>query len=51
LIGWVRDATGSFEGGLLTLAGVLVAGAAIALSLPAGPPIHTDWPPIADRGC
>jgi MFS transporter, ACS family, tartrate transporter len=37
LIGWVRDATGSFEGGLLTLAAVLVAGAAIALSLPASP--------------
>jgi ACS family tartrate transporter-like MFS transporter len=33
-IGWVRDATGSFEGGLLVLAGVLVVGAAIALSLP-----------------
>lgn len=42
LIGWVRDATGSFEGGLLTLAAVLVAGAAIALSLPVRPPIHTD---------
>ena len=25
-IGWVRDATGSFDGGLLTLAGVLVVG-------------------------
>lgn len=36
-IGWVRDATGSFESGLLALAGVLVAGAAIALSLPAAP--------------
>ncbi|MDP3719903.1 MAG: MFS transporter [Acidobacteriota bacterium] len=34
-IGWVRDATGSFEGGLLALAGVLVVGAAIAISLPA----------------
>ncbi|MDP2319762.1 MAG: MFS transporter [Acidobacteriota bacterium] len=34
-IGWVRDATGSFEGGLLALAGVLAAGAAIAISLPA----------------
>ena len=37
LIGWVRDATGSFEGGLLTLAAVLVIGAAIAVSLPASP--------------
>lgn len=37
LIGWVRDATGSFEGGLLTLAAVLVVGAGIALSLPANP--------------
>ena len=34
-IGWVRAATGSFEGGLLALAGVLVVGAAIAISLPA----------------
>lgn len=42
LIGWVRAATGSFEGGLLTLAGVLVAGAVIALSLPPGPPFQTD---------
>jgi len=42
LIGWVRDATGSFEGGLLTLAAVLVVGAAIAVSLPAKPLIHTD---------
>lgn len=33
-IGWVRDATGSFEGGLLALAGVLVIGAAIAIGLP-----------------
>jgi len=36
-IGWVREATGSFEVGLLALAGVLVVGAAIALSLPATP--------------
>ena len=36
-IGWVRDATGSFEGGLLALAGVLVVGAVIAISLPAAP--------------
>jgi len=33
-IGWVRDATGSFESGLLALAGVLVVGAAIAIGLP-----------------
>ena len=33
-IGWVRDATGSFEGGLLALAGVLVVGAVIAINLP-----------------
>ncbi len=37
LIGWVREATGSFEGGLLALAGVLVVGAAIAIGLPASP--------------
>jgi len=36
-IGWVRDATGSFAGGLLALAGVLVVGAVIAISLPASP--------------
>ena len=41
-VGWVRQATGSFEVALLALAGVLVVAAAIALSLPAGPPIHTD---------
>ncbi len=34
LIGWVREATGSFEGGLLALAAALVVGAAIAVSLP-----------------
>jgi len=39
-IGWVRESTGSFEGGLLTLAAVLVVGAGIALSLPA-PPART----------
>ena len=34
LIGWVREVTGSFEGGLLALAAALVVGAAIAVSLP-----------------
>ena len=33
LIGWIRDATGGFSGGLLTLAAVLVVGAVIALRL------------------
>ena len=35
LIGWVRDATGGFEGALLVLAAILAIGAAIAISLPA----------------
>jgi ACS family tartrate transporter-like MFS transporter len=33
LVGWIRDATGGFTAGLLTLAAVLVIGAGIALSL------------------
>lgn len=33
LMGWIRDATGGFSAGLLTLAAVLVIGAAIALRL------------------
>jgi ACS family tartrate transporter-like MFS transporter len=33
-VGWVRQATGSFEAALLTLAAVLVVAAAIAISLP-----------------
>jgi len=33
MVGWVRDATGGFSAGLLLLAGFLVAGAAIAVSL------------------
>ena len=35
LIGWVRETTGSFEGGLVTLAVILGIGAAIATALPA----------------
>ena len=31
LIGWVRTTTGGFEAGLLTLAALLVCGAAIAV--------------------
>jgi ACS family tartrate transporter-like MFS transporter len=31
LVGWVREATGGFHGGLLTLAGILVLGAVIVL--------------------
>jgi ACS family tartrate transporter-like MFS transporter len=33
IVGWIRDATGGFTAGLLTLAGVLVLGAAIAASI------------------
>jgi ACS family tartrate transporter-like MFS transporter len=33
LIGWVRTSTGGFEAGLLTLAGLLVCGALIAVSI------------------
>lgn len=32
LVGWIRDATGGFGAGLLTLAGILVIGALISLS-------------------
>ncbi|MGE0043981.1 MAG: MFS transporter, partial [Vicinamibacterales bacterium] len=35
LVGYARDWTGSFTGGLLFLAGALVAGAAIAVLVPA----------------
>jgi ACS family tartrate transporter-like MFS transporter len=34
LIGWVRDTTGGFSSGLVTLAAVLIAAAAIALAIP-----------------
>ena len=34
LVGWIRDATGGFTAGLLTLAVILVIGAAVALALP-----------------
>ena len=34
LVGWIRDSTGQFAPGLLTLAGILVLGAAIAVALP-----------------
>jgi len=34
LIGWVRETTGAFGGGLLTLAGLLVLGAAVAAAMP-----------------
>jgi ACS family tartrate transporter-like MFS transporter len=35
LIGWVRTTTGNFSAGLLTLAAVLLCGAAIAVAIPA----------------
>jgi len=35
LVGWIRDATGGFTAGLLTLAAILVIGAAIALTMAA----------------
>jgi ACS family tartrate transporter-like MFS transporter len=34
IVGWIRDATGGFTAGLLTLAGVLVLGAAVVLAMP-----------------
>lgn len=34
LMGWIREATGGFSAGLLTLAAILIAGAIIALRLP-----------------
>jgi ACS family tartrate transporter-like MFS transporter len=34
LIGWVRNSTGGFGAGLLTLAAILVCGAAIAIAVP-----------------
>ena len=34
LMGWIREASSGFSAGLLTLAAILVAGAAIAISLP-----------------
>jgi ACS family tartrate transporter-like MFS transporter len=37
LIGWIRDSTGQFAPGLLTLAGILVLGAVVVLSLPTSP--------------
>jgi cyanate permease len=33
LVGWIRDATGGFTAGLLTLAAILVIGAAITLAI------------------
>jgi len=33
LMGWIRDATGGFTAGLLTLAAILVLGALIVLGL------------------
>jgi MFS transporter, ACS family, tartrate transporter len=35
LMGWIRDATGAFSAGLLTLAVILICGAAIAIAVPA----------------
>lgn len=35
LVGWVRDTTGVFTAGLLTLAAILVAGAVVAVCIPA----------------
>ncbi len=34
VVGWIRDATGGFSAGLLTLAGVLVLGAVVVLTIP-----------------
>ncbi len=34
VVGWIRDATGGFTAGLLTLAGVLVIGAIVVLVMP-----------------
>lgn len=34
LVGWIRDGTGHFSAGLLTLAAILVLGAAVVLALP-----------------
>jgi ACS family tartrate transporter-like MFS transporter len=34
LVGWIRDSTGQFAPGLLTLAGILIFGAIIALVMP-----------------
>jgi ACS family tartrate transporter-like MFS transporter len=39
VVGWIRDATGGFTAGLLTLAAVLVIGAVVAVSLP---PSHSS---------
>ena len=37
LVGWIRDATGGFTAGLLTLAAILVVGAVIVLSVKTNP--------------
>ncbi len=37
LMGWIREATGSFSAGLLTLAAILVCGAGLVLSIRTGP--------------
>jgi ACS family tartrate transporter-like MFS transporter len=34
VVGWIRDATGGFAAGLVTLAGVLVVGAVVVLVMP-----------------
>jgi ACS family tartrate transporter-like MFS transporter len=45
LVGWVREATGGFHSGLLTLAGILVLAAAIVLSIRVPP--EKDPRPLA----
>lgn len=45
LVGWIREVSGGFSAGLLTLAAILIAGAAIALTLPSS---DTSAPPGLD---
>ncbi|MGE3275731.1 MAG: MFS transporter [Vicinamibacterales bacterium] len=49
LVGYAREWTGSFAGGLLLLSGTLVAGAAVALLLPKTPAPTAGPPPAASR--
>jgi hypothetical protein len=47
LIGWLRDVTGGYTGGLLVLAGVLIAEALVVISLrlPAHKPVVVSVSP------
>jgi ACS family tartrate transporter-like MFS transporter len=45
IVGWIRDATGGFTAGLLTLAGFLVLGAVVALTMPTSRSVSTVAPP------